>query len=410
MAARDQQIIRRRRRGDIATIDGQLDLKVEELHGGQRVTGSIELRWLLVPNAILPELPPDDDDPGRPPPPPPPPTKPPAMFTKREFIKGFVPPDYLIDGILQKRFIYSLTGQTGHAKTALALLIAELVSSAVQAALGGHDVVKGTVIYLVGENPDDVRMRVIGANSRRTDDNALDDRIIFVPGIFSIPEMRAHVAKRAEEIGGVDLIIVDTSAAYFLGREELNNVEMGAHARMLRSELTTIPGSPCVIVLCHPIKYVTDPSQLLPRGGGAFMAEMDGNLTLWKRSDGLFELSHSGKFRGPGFEPVVFKLEKITTSALVDTKGRPIPTVRIVPVSEQEEERQSLLARDDQDRLLFALRENADRSIAELARACDWALQTGEPHKSKVHRLLEQLEKVRPKLVSKERGGSRQAR
>ena len=29
------------------------------------------------------------------------------LQTKAEFLKDFVPPDYLIDGMLQRRFIYS---------------------------------------------------------------------------------------------------------------------------------------------------------------------------------------------------------------------------------------------------------------------------------------------------------------
>src|SRR6476646_7069208 len=52
----------------------------------------------------------------------------PQVLSKADFLKGFIPPDYLVDGVLQRRFIYSLTGQTGHAKTAIALLIARLVA------------------------------------------------------------------------------------------------------------------------------------------------------------------------------------------------------------------------------------------------------------------------------------------
>jgi putative DNA primase/helicase len=44
--------------------------------------------------------------------------------TLAEFLAGFVPPDYLVEGILQRRFVYSLTAQTGHGKTAVALLLA----------------------------------------------------------------------------------------------------------------------------------------------------------------------------------------------------------------------------------------------------------------------------------------------
>ena len=144
-------------------------------------------------------------------------------------------------------------------------------------------------------------------------------------------------------------MIVDTSAAYFLGNEELSNTQMGGHARMLRS-LATLPGGPCVLVLCHPIKHASEPSHLLPRGGGAFLAEVDGNLTCWKTDD-MIEL-HWNKMRGPGFEPITFKLETIKTPNLTDARGRELPTVRAVVVSQSEEDRQGGRMRDDEDRVL----------------------------------------------------------
>ena len=52
-----------------------------------------------------------------------------------------------------------------------------------------------------------------------------------------------------------------------------------------------------MLVLCHPVKNASEQSALLPRGGGAFIAEMDGNLTLW-RTDEITELWHTGKLRG----------------------------------------------------------------------------------------------------------------
>lgn len=325
----------------------------------------------------------------------------PTILSKRDFLKGFVPPDYLVDGILQRRFIYALTGQTGHAKTALALLIAELVSATSLTRLGTHEVKSGRVLYLVGENPDDIRMRVIGADAQREDDPT-NDRISFIPGVFNISEMHDVISTEARRLGGVDLVIVDTSAAYFLGQDENANPQMGAHARMLRT-LTRLWDGPCVLVLCHPIKHVSDPSQLLPRGGGAFLAEMDGNLTIWRRNDDLVELHHCGKFRGPGFEPMTFRLEKITTTKLTDKKGRLLPTVRAVLISESEEEKQVNHTRSDEDALLVTLLKEPDRSVADLARACGWTSPNGEPHKSKVHRVLERLSKVKPKLVAKGR-------
>src|SRR5262249_139592 len=43
------------------------------------------------------------------------------MQSSTEFITNFVPPDYLIDGLIQRRFIYSMTGPTGEGKTSVVL-------------------------------------------------------------------------------------------------------------------------------------------------------------------------------------------------------------------------------------------------------------------------------------------------
>jgi len=322
-----------------------------------------------------------------------------TLLSKADFLAGYVAPDYLLDGVLQRRFIYSLTAVTGHGKTALALLLAQAVGSAdPNARFGPHAVEKGKVVYFVGENPDDVRCRTIGADSKRSDDPT-QDRIHYIPGVFDIAELREKLVGKINEIGGADFVIVDTSAAYFLKDDENSNPQMGEHARLLRS-LTKLPGNPCVLVLCHPIKHVTDPSQLLPRGGGAFIAEMDGNLTAWKHDD-LVTLHHSpDKFRGPGFEPITFRLEKITTTNLVDSKQRLIPTVHAVAISGQEEEEQEASAERDEDLLLAQV--NGKRSVADLARACGWILPSGDPHKSKVDRVIRRLQHDR--LVKPVRG------
>lgn len=71
-------------------------------------------------------------------------------------------------------------------------------------------------------------------------------------------------------------------------------------------------------------KGATD--HLLPRGGGAFLAEVDGNLTA-KLSNLTVELHHQGKLRGPGFEPIAFELKPTTADRLRDSRGRQITTV-----------------------------------------------------------------------------------
>ena len=122
------------------------------------------------------------------------------LLSDEDFLAAFVPPDFVIDCMLQRRFVYALTGSTGHAKTAIALAIAEMIAiSDGYPTLGVHKVNKGRVLYLVGENPDDVRMRRIGANSKH---NGASVRICYLPGVFNIGEMfealrAAHAASTA---------------------------------------------------------------------------------------------------------------------------------------------------------------------------------------------------------------------
>src|SRR5262249_47295470 len=94
---------------------------------------------------------------------------------------------------------------------------------------------------------------------------------------------------------------------------------------------------------------------------------------------------------------------KITTTALVDSKGRLLPTVQAVHISEEEEAQQSAKVRKDEDQLLLELHDNPDRSQADLARACGFMLASGEPHKSKVKRTADRL--VAAKLVKPGRSG-----
>ena len=162
-----------------------------------------------------------------------------SILSQSIFLKGFTPPEYLVEGVLQRGFIYSLTGRTGHAKTAIALVLARAVGCEDPTAkFGGQLCEKGRVLYLVGENADDIRARLIAANALRAD-NPERDRVYFLPGVFPIADLCARVALEADKLGGIDLILIDTSAAYFGGDDENNNAQAGAYARALR-KLTEI--------------------------------------------------------------------------------------------------------------------------------------------------------------------------
>jgi hypothetical protein len=319
------------------------------------------------------------------------------VVSSSEFVAGFVPPDYLIDGVLQRRFLYSLTAPTGTGKTAVALLLA--ASVALGQSIGEHEVDRGRVLYLAGENPDDVRMRWL-AMSEAMDFNIDKVDVHFVPGVFKLSEIKARITAEIEKIGQVSLVIVDTSAAFNEGSDENDNVQMGLHARRMR-ELVKLPGGPCVVVACHPVKNATADA-LLPRGGGAFVAEVDGNLTASKTGSAV-TLHWQGKFRGPDFAPIAFQLSPATSERLRDSKGRNIPTVIARPTSQRERIEAGLNIRTDEADLLIAIAENNGASFAGLATALGWVSPKGV-NKAKVSRYVERLKAG--KLVNSDRRGA----
>jgi hypothetical protein len=321
----------------------------------------------------------------------------PLIVSSAQFVAGFVPPDYLVDGLLQRRFSYSLTARTGDGKTAIALLLAACVARGVPFA--GHTTEKGRVLFLAGENPDDICTRWIAMSEAMSFDIDKID-VHFVPGTFKISEMRARITAEVEALGGVSLVIVDTSAAYFEGDDENSNTQQQTHARMLR-ELVSLPGGPCILTNCHPVKNAAD-DNLIPRGGGSYIAEVDGNLTAL-RDDTAVTVHTQGKFRGTDFAPMSFVLKTDTYDRIRDSKGRLIPAVIAKDLSDFAQEEIVAAARGDEALTLEALKENATGlSFAELAKALGWYTPKNEPNRSKAQRTLNRLKKAR--LVELDRG------
>ena len=315
--------------------------------------------------------------------------------TSAEFVRGFVPPDYLIDGLLQRRFIYSLTGTTGGGKTAVLLLAA--YCTAVKTLFGGHEIEGGRVIYFAGENPDDVRQRWIAmAEHIGFDVNAIN--VHFVEGVISLEQLEEQLRAEIAETGddGATLIIIDTSASYFEGIDENSNPIMGAYARRLR-RFTTFPGGPTVLVACHPIKNA-GPDNLLPRGGGAFLAEVDGNLTA-SRSDTVVTLHWLGKFRGADFDPISLEFRNVTAEKLTDRKGRAIRTVMAADLTEAQVSEKKRAGRDEENEvlILMASAEEGPPSLAAIAEHLSVS-------RSRAQRVMGRLKK--DKLVTNERGES----
>jgi hypothetical protein len=307
-----------------------------------------------------------------------------------EFLSSFRPPEPLIDGLLPRGQLYALTAPTGHGKTALAALMQLCVCTG--RPFAGREVEQGRVLVLAGENPDDYAMRVLAtaqALGLRPAEfaAALADGLLVLPGSFALGPAADDIAKQVENIGPLSCVFVDTSAAFFDDDDENSNAAMRLHASRQRS-LTELPGRPAVLTLCHPVKNAAR-DNLLPRGGGAFLAEIDGNLTAW-REDKLVTLHWAGKLRGPGFEPLTFEL-KPEQLAITDSKGRPVSSVAALPVTADKAEALEAASLSDENRMLRAMLTRPRASIAELALAAGFVSGTGTPNKARAHRLLVQM-------------------
>jgi hypothetical protein len=314
-----------------------------------------------------------------------------------DFIAGYRPHKPLIKAWdLKRGWLYSLTAPTGGAKTAIALC--EAVELARQGA---------RVVFMAGENPDDVRARVILMQAMLGLER-MPPTLRFVDRTFNLADNIDHVRHQVEIMVGADFIVIDTSPAFQVasgGLEENSNPEAIRWAQRLR-ELTRLQGTPSVLALCHPIKRPQSIEECLPRGGGGFLAETDGNYASWCSSetehDKFFELRGAGKFRGH-FSPISYHVERATCDRLVDADGNPVFSVWARRCDDQQTERAAAEQAEDENALLIAMADYPGKSLTAWAKLLEWQYSSGAPAKEKVRRTLKRLAVHR--LVRHGRGG-----
>lgn len=271
--------------------------------------------------------------------------------TAAAFTADFVAPEYIIDGIVQRGRIYTLTAPTGSGKTAAMLYASVAISTGMQFCC--NEVERGDVLFMAGENPDDVRARVI-ATLEFYGINPNECRLHFIAGTFSIRADMDKLRQEAAALPDLKLVVIDTFAAYFDGDDENSNAQALDFARLVR-RIAAFPSKPAVIMPAHPVKNATR-GNLTPKGGSSLLNEVDGNLTLWN-DGGILSLHWQGKFRGADFEPLSMELQKYESSMICDNQGRIIPTILAKPVGTL---RATQIIRDKlklEDKLLFSIRD-----------------------------------------------------
>jgi hypothetical protein len=300
-----------------------------------------------------------------------------------DIFNDYTPPQYLIERLFKRGYLYGLTGLTGSGKTAVALALARAVCRGQK--IGERAAMKGRVIYLAGENPDDVQARCIAMFDRA------DDLRMFPQATRANADSYiTHLIKRGEPIA---LVVVDTSTAYFAGEDENDNKQSLEHAKWLRSMAQRLPGNPTVLVCCHPVKNASD-DNMVPRGGSAFLNEIDGNLAATKVGD-MTVIKQHGKYRDVDFPGIAFAREVRYPDRL-----QGIPTVTARYATDDELIKTTTELADDDQKVLEFLIQNPGARLREIAIHMKWATKKKEPDTNKAKRSVDRL--LKQKLIDKD--------
>lgn len=319
----------------------------------------------------------------------------PVCISAESFLADTEAPAWVIDGLLQTNYVYALTAPTNHGKTAVSLVMA--LSVAAGKPFAGMEVGKGNVLILCGENQDGFRLRMKATmESLNISMAEIRGSVFVLPKAGSLLLLLDQIKKDAEAMGALSLVLVDTSVAFFSGDNENDNNQAYVHAAALR-ELSLLPGKPAVLVNCHPASGAAkDMSRdsCVPRGGSAFLNEIDTNLMVW--SDGaLAELHWMRKKRGPDFAPLSFEYRPVN----VMHQGVECQTIVAQHVDEERVRYIRTKHRELDARVLWALYNNPNGTFREWCGDVGLTIRSGkkagEAHLSGISRILERLKKYK---------------
>ena len=291
----------------------------------------------------------------------------PRFRTLREFCAEYQPIAEVVAGVLISGSLYTLTATTGTGKTAL--MVTTALAGAAGRDLLGRRVKQGRYAFCTAENPDGVRMRfAVGAFHWNIDQDAVNRDLLISDNRVRPEEICEYLAREARH-GPFTGIFIDTWQAFFDGRDANNPTEAVNFTKRFRP-LTSLLGSPAVVIAAHPNKNASV-NDLIPSGGGSTLNEVDGNLALAMQPSGLIELGWQGKFRGYHFEPQLFRIEKLSSPDIVDVEGRQIAIPIMLPATVEDAEAREAAIAKREIRLLKALADNPGATMTEFAAKAD---------------------------------------
>lgn len=234
--------------------------------------------------------------------------------TALDLLSNLEPLEYLVENLIIKNRLYTLTARNNHGKNTIASLLMAAVSTGSK--FSGLRTEKSRILFLSGENTYDalLKLEILAGD--------IDLSMIDIyEGAFDMKNNKATFCNSNIEYG---LVIVDSNQSFFGDGDMNGNSDPLAHAQALR-RISNLPGNPAVLVLSHPTKNASR-DDLNPYGGGSFLNEIDGNITLWL--DGDIGVLHHKKLRQPSFEEITFRLSVLEVPGRITNFGSSVTTTR----------------------------------------------------------------------------------
>jgi len=240
-----------------------------------------------------------------------------------ELQRKMKPQVFVLEDILAKGNLYTLTARNNHGKSTLMAALIKAITDG--GTFNGLKTVQGRILLLSGENTVDTMLKLEAINVNL-------DLVDIVDAPYEIKTLIDDQIKFAtnEYVG----VMVDSNQSYF-GDGDMNGNGPGLlHFQALR-RLTELDGNPFVAVLSHPTKSAKE-DELIPYGAGSGINEIDTNLTLWK--DGEIATFHIGKARQQRFEPIKLRLEVHTFPDRFNNFGKQVTSSKFTCISDTEAE------------------------------------------------------------------------
>jgi AAA domain len=309
----------------------------------------------------------------------------PIVIEGSQFANEYVALDFLVDNIIEEGRLYALTAPTGTGKTAVALSIAEAVAMGVSYA--GNVTKQSQVLFLAGENPEDVRVRLMALYERNPQLKA-SGNIHFIAGTFNIASKMDWMVNYLKDHPKIRIVFVDTAQAFYTGKESNNNTEQVAFAKGFR-KINAL--GVAVVIMAHPVKNPTK-DRNEPYGGGGFANEIDGNIALWKDDSGAVEFYWCKKFRG-SFESFKLRLDVVESSTAKNTKGDSRSTVLASVISDDEVNAMNKKTTEDDSATFSLVKNNSQLKANDIAKEMQWNRSDKRPDPARAQRSLDRLVK-----------------